>query len=185
MTQTYDDLLQAVDVGDEAAVQQWLSRNGVRPLPDAQAIILPARSGHEAIVRLLLPVSDLKAGGSLALAVAARNGHEAIVRLLLPVSDPKASDSSALAWAAESGHEAIVEILIESSSAAEAWRALIQHEAWEGLDHLASYMPEEMVEAVLKKAPAEAMPRALAHRLNQTLAKTLASAGGRSLKNRL
>jgi ankyrin repeat protein len=50
---------------------------------------LAATKGHLEIVKLLIPVSDPKAGGSYALRLAAENGHLEIVKLLIPVSDPE------------------------------------------------------------------------------------------------
>jgi ankyrin repeat domain-containing protein 50 len=78
-----------------------------------------ARSGHEAVVRLLLAYkADVNAQdqwGWTALLRAAEGGHEAVVRLLLAYkADVNAQDQwgwTALLEAAEGGHEAVVRLL--------------------------------------------------------------------------
>ena len=93
---------------------QRLLRDGADPKAyDSEALLVAARQGHLAIVKLLLPVSDQKALESLALRWAARHGHLAIVKLLLPVSDPKAYESAALRWAARNGHHKVVAAINE------------------------------------------------------------------------
>ncbi|MDD4081769.1 MAG: ankyrin repeat domain-containing protein [Sphaerochaetaceae bacterium] len=74
-----------------------------------------AKNGHLEIVKLLLPLSDVKAFASEALRLAAVNGHLEIVKLLLPISDPKVYNSEALRYAAENGHLEIVKLLIPVS----------------------------------------------------------------------
>ena len=93
-----------------------------------RALHWAARSGHEAVVRLLLEKGarvDAKDGlGSTALHLAARSGHEAVVRLLLEKGarvDAKAEDgSTALHQAARSGHEAVVRLLLEKGARVDA-----------------------------------------------------------------
>ncbi len=80
------------------------------------ALQMTAKNGHLEIVELLLLVSDPKADSSWALRLATGNGHLEVVRLLLPVSDLKSNDSWALRHAAKSGHLEIVKLLLPRSN---------------------------------------------------------------------
>ena len=82
-----------------------------------------ARSGHEAIVKLLVKRDDVIAdlrdnSGRTPLLWAAQSGHEAVVKLLLDrddvVADSKDNDGrTLLSYAAREGHKAIVKLLIK------------------------------------------------------------------------
>lgn len=81
------------------------------------ALMLTACHGHEACLRILLPISDALAkedDGSTALILAASYGLEACVRLLLPVSDALAKDNAgrtASCWAQREGHESLAQFI--------------------------------------------------------------------------
>ena len=84
-------------------------------IENTKKLINAAKLGHFNRVNELIPVSDPKANGSLALSLAAYYGHIKVVKLLIPVSDPKDDNSQALRWAAEKGHTEIVKLLIPVS----------------------------------------------------------------------
>jgi ankyrin repeat protein len=117
-------------------------------------LIYAARSGHEAVVRLLLERgADIEAKekgrGWTALIWAAGVGHEAVMRLLLErgadvEAKEKERGGTALIWAAALGHEAVVGLLLERGADVEAkekkiertaliWAAGLGHEAVVGL----------------------------------------------------
>lgn len=115
----HQELLDRSSAGDAAGVARLLAL-GAKPTskrrsPDLSALVLAAKNGHAECVKLLIPVSDPKAHGSLALSHAASNGHLECVKLLIPVSSPKANDSRALHIASMDGHAECVKILIPVS----------------------------------------------------------------------
>ena len=83
---------------------------------------LAARSGYEAIVRLLIGREDVEINskdnsGRTPLLYAAQSGHEAVVRLLIGREDVEINlkdnlGRTPLSYAARSGHEAVVRLLI-------------------------------------------------------------------------
>jgi ankyrin repeat protein len=87
------------------------------------ALMLSCVEGEDALVTLLLPLSDVGASdrdGETALMLASF-GHPRCVELLLPLSDPNARDAdgwTALMWAASSGNRACVELLLPHSAPA-------------------------------------------------------------------
>lgn len=80
------------------------------------ALIVAARNGRTAVVRVLLDDPRIDAGSldSAALVAAASNGHEDVVTMLLAVAavDPTAKDFAALIGAAAGGHTDVVRRLI-------------------------------------------------------------------------
>lgn len=74
-----------------------------------------AYDGNVEEVKRLIPISDPKDNGNLALRWAVMNGHLPCVELLIPVSDPKANDSGALRWAAQYGSTECLKLLIPVS----------------------------------------------------------------------
>jgi ankyrin repeat protein len=87
-----------------------------------------ARSGHEAVVQLLLQASavvNAKAEyGWTALHEAAQSGHEAVVQLLhqagATVNAKAADGGTALHWAARSGNESMVQLLLQAGATVDA-----------------------------------------------------------------
>ena len=85
-------------------------------------LFLAAKSGHEAVVSLLIERDDvdINSKGENAwtpLWGAARNGHEEVVRLLIErgveINSRDSWGQTPLSWAASRGHEAVVRLLIE------------------------------------------------------------------------
>jgi ankyrin repeat protein len=112
-------LKQAAELGDVAALTQALEDGAHAKADESRALRLAAACGHVECVKLLVPVSDPKAGGKKrglrALTLAASNGHSEGVRLLIAVSDPLADDSLALRWAAYKGRADCVALLLPAS----------------------------------------------------------------------
>jgi len=89
----------------------------------ATPFLWAARSGQEAVVKLLLGRKDInpdKPGpfGRTPLLSAAENGHEAVVKLLLRREDvnpdtPDFGGQTLITYAAKNGHEAMVKLLLE------------------------------------------------------------------------
>jgi ankyrin repeat protein len=85
-------------------------------------LVLAARNGHEAVVRVLLDIPGVDVNSSdkydaTVLSLAAHDGHEAVVRLLLnvPGVDVNLSDKDGdapLSAAVLNGHEAVVRLLL-------------------------------------------------------------------------
>ena len=113
--------------GSETVLKSLLRNPGCDALSkDEQgwtALMHAARGGHEAGLRILLPVSDAlgkDVNGQTALMQSAARGHEAGLRILLPVSDALAKDNggwTALMYAAGNGNEACVRLLMLGSDA--------------------------------------------------------------------
>lgn len=74
-----------------------------------------AHDGNVEEVKRLIPISNPKCDGNLALRWAVMNGHLPCVEQLIPVSDPKANDSLALGWAARYGSTECLKLLIPVS----------------------------------------------------------------------
>lgn len=84
-------------------------------LEDNNTLLIKAASeGNAEEVLRLIPLSDLKAKGVVALGWAATKGHTQCVALLVPVCGAKIS-SKPLCWAAGRGHTECVELLIPVS----------------------------------------------------------------------
>ena len=113
---TLDALLLASMQGDAPSAARILSANAFARESCSEALALAARNGHAECVKLLIPVSDPKHGGSRALRRAARYGHHECVSLLIPVSDAHAERPSALSLAAEKGHVECVNLLIPEAN---------------------------------------------------------------------
>ena len=97
----------------------WSQRNDSK----SPGLILAARWGHKAVVKLLLEKEGVDAGskdmdGHTPLSWAAENGHLEVVKLLLEKDgvDPDSIDNDGgtpLSWAAENGHLEMVKLLLE------------------------------------------------------------------------
>ena len=84
-----------------------------------------AQNGHEAVVKLLLDISEVDADTKdnsrrTPLLYAAQNGNEAVVKLLLDTGKVDAnakgdySGRTPLSYAAENGHEAVIKLLLDT-----------------------------------------------------------------------
>lgn len=129
-----DDLLDAVNAGDEKKVAQLLAKNPklsfdplysavvrgrkkivamllAKDAPiDERALTKAAKEGHKEIVEMLLdkdaPIKD-------ALNEAANNGHIEIVKMLLARGEPF---GDVVMWAAAGGHREIVKMLLDKGA---------------------------------------------------------------------
>lgn len=120
-------LIVSAEEGLEFEVEALLQKPGCNALIPGvfgmTVLMRAASKGHEACVRLLLPVSDAGAMDEekiTALMWAARGGHKACVELLIPASDTSAQDASgltALMGAAGRGYAACVQLLLPASDA--------------------------------------------------------------------
>ena len=125
MSSVDEKLRAAAGYGNEAELKELLRDPSCNALNADEmgmtALMWAAYQGHEACVRLLLPVSAAPAKNKnrqTALMCAGYGGHEACVRLLLPVSDASAADAdgwTTLMWAANYGHEDCVQLLLPLS----------------------------------------------------------------------
>ncbi|KAF3076556.1 Ankyrin repeat, PH and SEC7 domain containing protein secG [Trichoderma lentiforme] len=87
-------------------------------------LLLAARNGHEAVVKLLLAMPNINiklmdGQDNTRLLRAASNGHDAVVKLLLSAGvDPNFGNGyqTPLSKAAEGGHEAVVKLLLAMSN---------------------------------------------------------------------
>ena len=125
MVDINERLMEAAKRGYEAKLKALLREPGCNALgkdfEDWTALMHAAYGGHDACVRILIPVSDAPAKtktGQTALMWAAGCGYEACVRLLLPVSDASSADTEGrtpLMWAACAGREDCLRILLPVS----------------------------------------------------------------------
>ena len=103
--------------GSEAELKALLRNPGCDALAKdyrgTTALMLAAYHGHEACLRLLLPISDALAkgdDGTTALMWASCNGQDACVRLLLPISNAFTTDEkgkNASMCAHDRGHKSL------------------------------------------------------------------------------
>ena len=122
-----EKLCEAARSGSEAELKALLRNPGCDPLAKdyrgMTALMLAAYHGHEACLRMLLPISDALAKGDdgiTALMWATYHGHEACLRILLPISDALAKGddgTTALMWASCNGQDACVRLLLPISNA--------------------------------------------------------------------
>ena len=133
----YDRVMELIDQGTE---HESSYNNALR---------YAAWKGHTDIVKLLIPLSDVKAYGSQSLRWAAYRGFIDIVKLLIPLSDVRAENSGALVWAAEEGHTDIVRLLIPYSDVkANNSEALINAARYGHTDVVKLLIPHSDPEAV-------------------------------------
>lgn len=116
-------LLWAAEHGQETTARESLEEGAyAESLSDSNQtpLLLAARNGHEAVVKLLLATEgvnpdSIDSFGDTPLSLAAQNGHETVVKLLLATegvnADSKDSDGETpLLLAARNGHEAVVKL---------------------------------------------------------------------------
>ena len=117
----YASMFGLVEVARALSMMDGVDINGIDET-GATPLLWAARSGHEAVVSLLLRLKDIDSNKPdcnvrTPLSCAAENGHEAVVKLLLgrkDVNPDKPSDDgqTPISWAAGNGHEAVVKLLL-------------------------------------------------------------------------
>jgi len=117
----YASMFGLVEVARALSMMDGVDINGIDET-GATPLLWAARSGHEAVVSLLLRLKDIDSNKPdcnfrTPLSCAAENGHEAVVKLLLgrkDVNPDKPSDDgqTPISWAAQNGHEAVVKLLL-------------------------------------------------------------------------
>lgn len=122
-----EQLRDAASGGDERKLKALLLCSDCTPMSIGHfgltSLMLAAFYGHDACVKLLLPVSDAKIkdnNGKTALMYASSRGETACVRILLPLSDvmcKSGDDMTALILAARQGSRSCVEALLPLSDA--------------------------------------------------------------------
>ena len=142
MVDINERLMEAAKRGYEAKLKALLREPGCNALgkdfEDWTALMHAAYGGHDACVRLLLPVSDASSAdteGRTPLMWAACAGREDCLRILLPVSDVQARDSKGLtaSYSARShGNESVAQF-IEDYAFAQIEHAAIEAAASAGV----------------------------------------------------
>lgn len=107
-------LIAAATRGDTAEVERLIPISNCK-FKGSLAIRLASKKQHYEIVKLLAAHSDTYRHDSLVFRNAARDGSVEMLQFLLPFSDPKANNSEALAFAIMGGHQKAFEFLLPLS----------------------------------------------------------------------
>lgn len=107
-------LIAAATRGDVAEVERLIPISNCK-FKGSLAIRLASKKQHYEIVKLLAAHSDTYRHDSLVFRNAARDGNVEMLQFLLPFSDPKANNSEALAFAIMGGHQKAFEFLLPLS----------------------------------------------------------------------
>jgi hypothetical protein len=115
--QNHNPLLWAAQRGHADCVATLLPHYPAKTLALNSILNETAYYGHVECIRLLIPVVDMVANNSVALAMAAKQGHIDCVKELLTVSNPLTDESYAFTQALKHNHTACVDFLYPVSDA--------------------------------------------------------------------
>lgn len=160
------EILVRQDVGIQATTDalMWAIKKNqgesfrfLMPLADlrvggSHVLVVAARHGRTDMVAQLIPLCDPMGQESGALMWAALGGFTDVVRLLIPVSDPRASHSKALYSAINKGQMAAAQELMPVSDVVPVWHQFASDENWGALDVLAEVVPLELLRPVVANA---------------------------------
>lgn len=107
-------LIAAATQGDVDEVERLIPLSNCR-FNGSLALREASKHNHTAIVKLLAPHSDTYSKDSIALRRAAEHGNVDLVTFLLPMSDPKAHNSRALKEAIHGNHKQVFDLLLPLS----------------------------------------------------------------------